>query len=39
MFDNTCKFIAEMYSPDFATWLLGEPRTNSQFAIRNSQLI
>ncbi len=27
MFDNTCKFIAEMYSPDFATWLLGEPIT------------
>ncbi|WGV29192.1 Rpn family recombination-promoting nuclease/putative transposase [Halotia branconii] len=27
MFDNTCKFIAELYSPDFATWLLGEPIT------------
>ncbi|MBW4687745.1 MAG: Rpn family recombination-promoting nuclease/putative transposase [Komarekiella atlantica HA4396-MV6] len=27
MFDNTCKFIAEIYSPDFATWLLGEPIT------------
>ncbi|MBD0388125.1 MAG: Rpn family recombination-promoting nuclease/putative transposase [Nostoc sp. C3-bin3] len=27
MFDNTCKFIAEMYSPDFATWLLGKPIT------------
>lgn len=25
MFDNTCKFIAELYSPDFATWLLGKP--------------
>jgi predicted transposase/invertase (TIGR01784 family) len=27
MFDNTCKFIAELYSSDFATWLLGEPIT------------
>ncbi|BBD63269.1 hypothetical protein NIES2109_61190 (plasmid) [Nostoc sp. HK-01] len=27
MFDNTCKLIAELYSPDFATWLLGEPIT------------
>ncbi|MBW4617235.1 MAG: Rpn family recombination-promoting nuclease/putative transposase [Desmonostoc vinosum HA7617-LM4] len=27
MFDNTCKFLAELYSPDFATWLLGEPIT------------
>ncbi|MBD2451719.1 Rpn family recombination-promoting nuclease/putative transposase [Nostoc sp. FACHB-152] len=25
MLDNTCKLIAELYSPDFATWLLGEP--------------
>ncbi|MBD2491962.1 Rpn family recombination-promoting nuclease/putative transposase [Aulosira sp. FACHB-615] len=27
MFDNTCKLIAELYSSDFATWLLGEPIT------------
>ncbi|MBD2255122.1 Rpn family recombination-promoting nuclease/putative transposase [Nostoc parmelioides] len=27
MFDNICKFIAETNSPDFATWLLGEPIT------------
>ncbi|MFN6567948.1 Rpn family recombination-promoting nuclease/putative transposase [Dendronalium sp. ChiSLP03b] len=27
MFDNTCKFIAELYSPDFATWLLGKSIT------------
>ncbi|WP_193200257.1 Rpn family recombination-promoting nuclease/putative transposase [Nostoc sp. MG11] len=27
MFDSTCKFIAELYSPDFATWLLGETIT------------
>jgi predicted transposase/invertase (TIGR01784 family) len=25
MFDNICKFIAESFSTDFATWLLGEP--------------
>ncbi|MBD2440599.1 Rpn family recombination-promoting nuclease/putative transposase [Nostoc sp. FACHB-110] len=27
MFDNTCKLIGELYSTDFATWLLGEPMT------------
>ena len=25
MFDNVCKFLAENFSTDFATWLLGEP--------------
>lgn len=25
MFDNICRFLAEKYSTDFATWLLGEP--------------
>jgi predicted transposase/invertase (TIGR01784 family) len=25
MFDNCCKFLAENFSSDFATWLLGEP--------------
>lgn len=25
MFDNVCKFLAETFSTDFATWLLGEP--------------
>ena len=25
MFDNTCKFLAENFSADFANWLLGEP--------------
>lgn len=24
MFDNICKFLAENFSADFATWLLGE---------------
>jgi predicted transposase/invertase (TIGR01784 family) len=25
MFDNTCKFLAENFPDDFATWLLGKP--------------
>jgi predicted transposase/invertase (TIGR01784 family) len=25
MFDNICKFLAETFSTDFATWLLGQP--------------
>jgi len=25
MYDNTCKFLAETFPTDFATWLLGEP--------------
>jgi predicted transposase/invertase (TIGR01784 family) len=25
MFDPTCKFLAENFPADFATWLLGEP--------------
>jgi predicted transposase/invertase (TIGR01784 family) len=24
-YDNTCKFLAETFSSDFASWLLGEP--------------
>ena len=24
MFDNICKFLAESFSTDFTTWLLGE---------------
>jgi predicted transposase/invertase (TIGR01784 family) len=27
MFDNVCKFLAETFSSDFATWLLGESIT------------
>jgi predicted transposase/invertase (TIGR01784 family) len=27
MFDNVCKFLAESFSRDFATWLLDEPIT------------
>ena len=25
MYDNTCKFLVENFSKDFATWLLGKP--------------
>ncbi|MFM7384033.1 MAG: flagellar assembly protein H, partial [Microcystaceae cyanobacterium] len=25
MFDNLCKFLAESFSEDYATWLLGRP--------------
>ncbi|MEA5489524.1 hypothetical protein VB775_22165 [Pseudanabaena sp. CCNP1317] len=27
MIDNVCKFLAESYSTDFASWLLGKPIT------------
>ncbi|NJM68575.1 MAG: Rpn family recombination-promoting nuclease/putative transposase [Acaryochloris sp. RU_4_1] len=27
MYDNTCKFLAESFSGDFASWLLGKPVT------------
>ena len=27
MFDNVCKFLAENFSEDYATWLLGRPVT------------
>jgi len=32
MFDNVCKFLAETFSTDFATWLLGEPITLTQLS-------
>ena len=32
MFDNTCKFLAENFSEDFASWLLGEPITMTQLS-------
>jgi predicted transposase/invertase (TIGR01784 family) len=32
MFDNTCKFLAENFSKDFASWLLGEPITMTQLS-------
>jgi hypothetical protein len=27
-YDNTCRFLAEHFSADFASWLLGEPAHN-----------
>jgi predicted transposase/invertase (TIGR01784 family) len=32
MFDNTCKFLAESFSEDFASWLLGEAITMTQLS-------
>jgi predicted transposase/invertase (TIGR01784 family) len=32
MFHNTCKFLAESFSEDFASWLLGEPITMTQLS-------
>ena len=32
MFDNTCKFLAETFSQDFASWLLGKPITLTQLS-------
>ncbi|UBF28298.1 Rpn family recombination-promoting nuclease/putative transposase [Kovacikia minuta CCNUW1] len=30
MFDDTCRFLAEHFSADFASWLLGEPVTMTE---------
>jgi predicted transposase/invertase (TIGR01784 family) len=30
MYDDTCRFLAEHFSADFASWLLGEPVTMTQ---------
>jgi predicted transposase YdaD len=27
MYDDTCRFLAEHFSADFASWLMGEPVT------------
>ncbi len=32
MYDNTCKYLAEKFSADFATWLLGETTTFTQIS-------
>ncbi len=32
MFDNVCRFLAESFSTDFATWLIGEPVTLTQLS-------
>jgi len=38
MFDNICKFLAENFSTDFATWLLGEPITLTQLSPKELSL-
>lgn len=30
MYDNTCRFLAEHFSADFASWLMGEPVTMTE---------
>nr|WP_265579868.1 hypothetical protein [Romeria gracilis] len=32
MFDTVCKFLAETFSADFASWLLGESVTLSKLS-------
>ena len=32
MYDNVCKFLAETFTSDFATWLLGEPISLTQLS-------
>ena len=32
MFDNVCRFLAESFSTDFATWLLNEPVTLTELS-------
>lgn len=32
MFDNISKFLAEQFSVDFASWLLGEPMTLTELS-------
>ncbi|MEH2069179.1 MAG: Rpn family recombination-promoting nuclease/putative transposase [Nostoc sp.] len=38
MFDNICKFLAENFSSDFATWLLGEPITLTELSSKELSL-
>lgn len=37
-FDNICKFLAENFSSDFATWLLGEPITLTELSSKELSL-
>ncbi|MEH2134860.1 MAG: hypothetical protein V7K86_30465 [Nostoc sp.] len=37
-FDNICKFLAENFSSDFATWLLGEPITLTELSPKELSL-
>jgi predicted transposase YdaD len=38
MFDNTCKFLAENFPSDFATWLLGKPITLTKLSPKELSL-
>jgi predicted transposase YdaD len=38
MFDNVCRFLAESFSADFATWLLGRKESTFNFS-KKSQFI
>ncbi|MHC5595030.1 MAG: Rpn family recombination-promoting nuclease/putative transposase [Nostoc sp.] len=38
MFDNICKFLAENFSSDFASWLLGEPITLTELSPKELSL-
>ncbi|MGF1674701.1 MAG: Rpn family recombination-promoting nuclease/putative transposase [Rivularia sp. (in: cyanobacteria)] len=38
MFDNVCKFLAENFSSDFATWLLGESITLTELSPKELSL-
>lgn len=38
MFDNTCKFLAENFPNDFATWLLGKPITLTKLSPKELSL-
>ncbi len=38
MFDNTCKFLAENFPDDFATWLLGKPITLTKLSPKELSL-
>jgi predicted transposase/invertase (TIGR01784 family) len=38
MFDNICKFLAENFSTDFASWLLGESITLTELSPKELSL-
>lgn len=39
MFDPTCKFLAESFPADFATWLLGKPITLTKLKLSPTELL
>jgi predicted transposase/invertase (TIGR01784 family) len=38
MFDPTCKFLAESFPADFASWLLGEPISLTKLKLSPTEL-